>query len=269
MCERSLGGRRPPGIARLVAGQDVEQCGGVCDRPGDRTGGREALERRERRGGDPPSRRLEAEDAATGGGNPDRAASVGAVGERHEPRRERRRGPSAGAAGRALRVPGVPGVAVELRLGERDRAELRGVRLAEDDEAGVAQPADDRGVEVGDVVGERATRVRRSDAFRRGQVLDRNRDAVKRASVVRGIGSPRVSERPPRRDGDERVQLGIEPLDSLEVELGELDRGDVSVPDEPSLLGRREERELSVGHEMARAGLEPATPRFSAVCSTS
>ena len=37
---------------------------------------------------------------------------------------------------------------------------------------------------------------------------------------------------------------GIEPLDPLQVELDELDRRDLPLPDEPSLLGRGEEREL-------------------------
>ena len=47
----------------------------------------------------------------------------------------------------------------------------------------------------------------------------------------------------------------------------------VAFPDQLRLLDGRDERELHRGEptsvEVARAGLEPATPRFSAVCSTS
>ncbi len=106
------------------------------------------------------------------------------------------------------------------------------------------------------------------------------------AALAGGVGRPRVVDRLFATNGDERVQLGIDPCDPLQVELGELDRGDVPLPDEPRLLGRREEREVGAGlgdrhlarsgHEwcaararrVARAGIEPATPRFSAVCST-
>ena len=44
-----VGRRRPPGVAGLVAGHDVEERGGVCDGAGQRRGRRQALERRERR----------------------------------------------------------------------------------------------------------------------------------------------------------------------------------------------------------------------------
>ncbi len=240
--ERSLGGRRPPGIARLVAGQDVEQRGGVCDGPGDRPGGREALERRERRCGDSSSRRLEAEDAAAGGGNPDRSASVGAVCERHEPGRQGGGSSSTGPTGRALRIPRIPGHAVELGLRECHGSELRRVRLAEEHESGVAQPSNDRGVEVGHVVGERAARVRRTNACGRREVLDCDRDASKRAIVDGGICCSRVFECLVTADGDERVQDGVESGDALEVELRELDCGEPALSNEARLLGGREER---------------------------
>jgi hypothetical protein len=52
----------------------------------------------------------------------------------------------------------------EVGLGEGDRPELRRVRLADDDEPCFANTADDGGVEVGHVVGERAARIGRADA---------------------------------------------------------------------------------------------------------
>ena len=83
---------------------------------------------------------------------------------------------------------------------------------------------------------------------------------------------------------DERIQLGIEPLDPLEVGLDELHGGDLALADSRACsaaeMGEREVQAPSshrasgsglVGADrdaMARAGIEPATPRFSAVCST-
>ena len=67
------------------------------------------------------------------------------------------------------------------------------------------------------------------------------------------IGEGHAAKRPVRRlrrdrllaaDGDERVQLGIEPLDPPEVELDELARGHLSAADELRLLGRGQEGEL-------------------------
>ena len=153
-----------------------------------------------------------------------------------------------------LGVPGISGVPVQLRFRERDRPELRGVRLAEDDEAGLAQPPDDGGIEVRNVVGERAARVRRADVLRRGQVLDRDRDATERGVAPRSVGGSRILERLFATHGDEGVQLGIEPFDPIEVELGELERRDLLVSDQPCLLGRREERELGVGDHGDRSG---------------
>jgi hypothetical protein len=53
-------------------------------------------------------------------------------------------------------------------------------------------------------------------------------------------------------DGHEGAELGVQALDSLQVELDELDRRDAALPDEASLLGRREEREL--GHRVSLCG---------------
>ena len=49
------------------------------------------------------------------------------------------------------------------------------------------------------------------------------------------------------------AELRIEPLDPLEVELDELDGRDLALPDEASLLGRREERELHPGDRIRAA----------------
>src|SRR3989304_2988172 len=52
------------------------------------------------------------------------------------PRRAGGGGPAAGAAGGALRVPGVAGRPQEDGLGGGDKAELRRVRLPDDDQSG-------------------------------------------------------------------------------------------------------------------------------------
>ena len=100
--ERPLGRRRPPRIARLVAGEDVEEVRGVLDRPRDGTSGRKALERAERRARHPPAGGLQPEEAAARRWDADRAASVRSVSDRHEPRGQRRRSAAARAAGREL-----------------------------------------------------------------------------------------------------------------------------------------------------------------------
>ena len=100
-----------------------------------------------------------------------------------------------------------------------------------------------------------ASRSRRTTAVSKSGTLSANArleyvvrmPAVAVRSLI-AIGTPRNGARPPsvRRprfgerflapDGDERIQLGIDPRDPLEVELGELDGGDRLGPDEPRLL---------------------------------
>ena len=140
--ERPLRRRRDVEVARLVAAHHVEErrriAHGARDRPGRAEPERA---RHERRGGDAPARRLDAEEPAARRRDADRAAAVAAVRDRREPGCDRGGGAAARAAGRARRVPRVAAVAVQLRLGHRDRPELGRVRLADDREAGVADLA--------------------------------------------------------------------------------------------------------------------------------
>src|SRR5207249_9831092 len=99
-----------------------------------------------RRRRDATPRRLQAEEVAAGGRDADRTAPVAAVRDGAEACCKGGRGTAARAAGGAIRVPGIAAVAVQLRLGHADRAELRRVALAEDHEAGVANAADDGGI---------------------------------------------------------------------------------------------------------------------------
>ena len=171
------------------------------------------------------------------------------------------------AAAPPLDPPGVRAVSQGLRQGPFSsdsvtavRPELGRVRLPDHDEAGVLQPADDGRVEVGHVVGERPRGEGRPDPGRLVQILDRQRHAAERP--VGQLGS----RRRPRllgADGDEGVQLGVEPLDPAEVQLDQLRGGDLAAPDEIGLLDRRQEGELvhSVRSSIATAITGPAGGR--------
>src|SRR5581483_5132630 len=141
---------------------------------------------------------------------------------------------AARAAGRPLGVPRIAAVPVQLRLGHADGAELRRVRLADDDEAGLADPADDGRVDGRHVVGVRLARERRADPAGLVQVLDRDRDAVERP-VARRVGL--------LHDRDVRVHLRVDAVDPLVVELEQLAPRHVACADESSLLESRSERE--------------------------
>src|SRR5262249_61773577 len=90
--------------------------------------------------------RVEPHRPAEGGGQADRAASVGAESGRRDAARDRDAASPARAAGHALRVPWVPGGAEGGVLGRRSHGELVEVRLPQDERAGLAQARDDGGV---------------------------------------------------------------------------------------------------------------------------
>ena len=82
---------------------------------------------------DPPAARLQPDEPAAGRGDPDRAAAVVAVRDRHHPGRDRRRGPAGGAAGGAFGVPRVARRAEDTRLAE-GRSRTRSGGRADDHE---------------------------------------------------------------------------------------------------------------------------------------
>ena len=145
-------------------------------------------------------------------------------------------GSSARTARRQLEVPWVPGRAVQVRLGKRDRSELGSVRLADDHEPGLSEPADDGGVVVGDEICVRAGGECRSNPRGRGEILHCDRHASKRGIAVRLVYGARLRERVVSPESDEGVELRIEASDSLEVKLHQLHGGDLSGPNEPRLL---------------------------------
>ena len=165
-----------------------------------------------------------------------------------------------------VRVPGIPAGAVQLRLGLRDRAELRRVRLAEHDEPGLADAPHDRGVEVGHVVRICLRRVRRPQPGRLVQVLDRDRHAVERRVGRRRLGRARGRERTLGVDGDERVQLRVEPLDPLEIELRRARRARPSRARTcaASSSARREGELVAHGRRPKRICIKPPPRRLAA-----
>ncbi len=140
--------RRPVRRGHLGAGDGVEQRRAVADAARDRVGDGEPVPelRVIRAGRGARARRLQAEEAAAGGGDADRAAAVVGVGERDDARRDGRGRASAGAARGERRIPGVPGRSVKLGFGDRQKAQLGCVGAAEGDQAGLAEAFDDRRV---------------------------------------------------------------------------------------------------------------------------
>ena len=133
------------------------------------------------------------------------------------------------------------GRAVQRRLGDRRRAELGRVRLPEHDEAGRPEPRDVREVEVGTF----AANACEENVVRIPAVVSRslseigtpwNGASAGSSAFARASASASLAA-----DRHEGAQLGVQPLDPLEVELDQLDRRDLALPDEPacSVAGRK------------------------------
>ena len=216
--ERLVGRRRPPRIAGLVPGEDVQQVRGVLDGARERAGRREALEgavngaleTRPREGLSPKSpqhdagMRIEPPPSVACAAGTSPAASA--------------------AAAPPLEPPGVRSVFHGFRVAPLSSDSVN----ATVPNSGVfvlptmTKPASrirrtTARVEVRDVVGVGARGVGRADPGGRGEVLDADRDAAKRSLGRRRVASmPGGLERLVGDDGDEGVEGRIEPLDALE-----------------------------------------------------
>ncbi len=93
--------------------------------------------------GAPAPARLEADQPAARGRDPNRTAAVAALGDREHARRHRGGRATARATRGVLGVPGIAGHAVAEVLGDGDRAELGGVGPAGENEAGFDQAVGD------------------------------------------------------------------------------------------------------------------------------
>ncbi len=222
------------------------------------------------------ARGLEPDEAAVGGREPDRAGAVRCAGGRAQPGRDRG-GAAAARAGRAsVRVPGVAGDPERGPLGVAHDRQLGQVRLPEDHGAGGAQAAHQLSVAGGrgDVRGRAPGRDLPRDVLR---VLDRDRDAEELPPPVVAAGGPAcvrlpgVGERALAQHAAKGVQLGIEPLDPLQVQLGELRRGDLTGSDQLGLAHDAGECKLLPVHGVEnlreRSGTPGEVAKLVASCS--
>ena len=231
-------GHRSParrGVGRVPAGDDAQHERGIAHRTRHRS---EMIVRpRERHRAGPAHatvRRLEADDAAAGGRQADRAAGVAAEGAQGESGCDRRAG-AARRPSRAVAVPpGILDVTVMSVVAERPQRQLRHVGLAQRDGARGHESRHRRARPLADEVVARACPARGRQSRRRAQVLPGHRHAVERpARPARGklavtllggtTGAVRV-------DRDERAQDGIEPVDASKTFVGDLDGGDPPCP---------------------------------------
>ena len=197
-----LGRRREPGgVAGHVAGEQVEQLRGLGDRArqhavDDERRGAEVGRRR-----DAVALRLQADQPAARGRDPQRAAAVVAVGERDHAGRDRGRRAAGRAARRARRGPTgcAPGRRARGSVTGQD-PELGELRRADDHEAGGAQAARPRCGRSG------ATKSRIS-----AQPCVRRRPRAARLFLI-AIGTPANGRGSPGRDRGRRGEraLGVD-----------------------------------------------------------
>ena len=243
-------------VAGHRMGHRVEQRCGVPDGAGQRpVPGKAGPVAAEGSDADPAAARLEPDDAAAARRDADGSAPVAPLGQRDQPSSHRGRRAAARATGVAGQVPWRPGRADEVVVRVGGQPELGCVRLAEADEAGLLHERDDVGVDRRDVVLHHHRAHRRADAGRRGEVLERHRDAEKRCGVtVRHppVRVDRALESLLRGDGDERAErLGVI-VDAVQVMLDELHR---------RRLASTQQRRLGRGVEVVQLGHGPSLGR--------
>ena len=262
--ERGARRRRPGGVTGLVAREDVQRRGGLRDRPAQRAVGRQEGVAELGAAGDPPAARLQADEAAARGRDPDRAAAVARVRDGHHPGCDRRPGAARGAARRAAGVPRVARRPEAARLGDRDDAELGRGGAADEDEPGLAQAPHDVAVVVGREVLVQVGAVRERPAgHRHAQVLDRDRHARERPLVPArdGVGGREGAVGVGEGEG---VDLAVDLVDPPERLLDELARADVTGSDELGKLGYRAEQKVAHGDVTSLTG----TGAFSRMAAT-
>ena len=170
------------GVARVVAAHGLVQQGGVQHGPPERPGRIQAARERDHPvPGGTAVGGLGADDAADRGGLADRAAGVGADGQRRLVGRHRGGGPAGRTARDLVQVPRVAAGTVRGVLGGRAHGELVHVGLAEDDRAGLLESFRDGGVVRRVPALQDAAPARGGHPGGGEDVLDRDRDARQRA----------------------------------------------------------------------------------------
>jgi hypothetical protein len=229
-------GERHPQLARIPLRRlgegprcrDLEHQGGVRDGAREEAHDAQAVpvigERTKR---DAVALGLQADEAAIGGRDADRAGAVRRGRGGAQPGCDGRATATARAANRAVRVPGVARDPEGGALGVAHDGELGQVGLAEDHGTGGAQPRDEVVVSLGPpTVRGRAPRGELAGHVL--GVLDGDRHAEQGPLVpcaAARIRLPGVHKGPLGHHGPKGVQFRPEPLDPFEVELDELDRG--------------------------------------------
>ena len=217
------------GIARVVAGNRLQEQGAVAHVFGDRTDliqGR--CVRYDPEAADAPVAGLQADDAAKRRGQPNRAAGIGAERGTGLIRGDRGRG----AAGRAARHPvGIPRVAAR-RIGRilvgRAHCELVAVGLTHDHRARVSEPSGNGCVVRRNEVFENFRAGCRSDAACEDHVLERDRNPAQRGGWgTRGqhlVGGFGLTQRGVGTDVQVGVQTAVGRLNSVENGTRQLHR---------------------------------------------
>ena len=247
-----IGDRR----ARIGARDHREHQRGVGD--GTRHGAADAPwipRERRRMVGHEAGRGAEADHAAERRGQAQRAAEIGALGQRAEAGGERDGAAARRAARRERRVPRVARDAEDLVEGVGARAKLRRVGLAHHDRPRRLQPRDDQRVFLGHVMLVDLAAPRGADALGRREVLDRHRHAVQRTEARAAPGRRRRLLRGlQRRLGGHRavgVQARVHALEAGEHRLHEVERRDRAARDQRDELRGRHEAEIAVSHRAA------------------
>ncbi len=177
-----------------------------------------------------PRRRPDPDDAAEGGGDADRAAEIGALGERQHAGRDRNRGAARRARRAERAIPGIAGGAEHRIDGVGAGRKFRRIGLGKQDGAGRLEATHHLGVLVGNEIFEQWRPEGGSDAGGVRHVLDAEGQAVKRPERLavhdRGLGPPRRGSRGLRGEGHDRIELGVDPRDRREMGVEHLDRAD-------------------------------------------
>ena len=205
---------------RLVAGENVEEGGGLCDGARQHTYCNQRVVTTVRAERNAFPRSLEPDEAAAGGGDAQRASPVAAVGHRDDTGGDRggrpTRGPTRGQRG----IPGVAGWSAQARLRCGQDAKLWHRGAAHGYETGHFAP-DRSAVVVGDVVFEEARADTHGFAPLGRTVLYSDWNASEGTRVIRGDRFGR-SERPLGVDEAESVDAALLIFEANERGLDEL-----------------------------------------------
>ncbi|MDE0717075.1 MAG: hypothetical protein OXH64_03945 [Rhodospirillaceae bacterium] len=234
-------------VAGIVAGHRRQQCGGVgnpaCNRP---CRSEAPAPWKYPAATDPPIGRPDSDDAASRRRPAHGAAGIGAYPAEAKPRRHRSAGAARRAAGVMAKRPGVSGIPeMGIEAAFAAGGEFVHVGLAEDDGAGRLQPRYRRRIPFGDARCTRGPVQRGPDGCRISGdiriVLDDDWNAVQRAPVDAvfqfGVQRDRCGDGKIVVDRDQRVEPGLQPVDSIQKMPGQRIDAEGARPQSGASLG--------------------------------